>query len=82
MARKLKSIANKTFINHMKKEYQFLYQNFDRVAGYSEALDYGDMWINNHPQEMKEFCKVYDDMITSDREVVAFAFTLEHFGMI
>lgn len=71
-----------TFVKHMKKEYDFLYENSDRVAGYYEALDFGDMWIHQHPVEMGKFYQVRGDFITSDREVAAFAFTLEHFGMI
>lgn len=65
------------FMDKFNKEYKFLYENSDRVAGYREALDYGDAFIDAHPDFVAEFVRYRGDFISSDREVAAFAFALD-----
>lgn len=71
------------FSNQFNKEYDFLYENDDRVAGYEEAVDAFDMFISK-PDGQKfvgEFVNYREDFISSDREVASFMFALEHFEM-
>lgn len=66
----------KDFYEQFKKEYNFLYDNYDNVVGYDEALKDGDDFIANHKNFVSEFVKYRGDFISSDREVVAFMFAL------
>ena len=74
----------KAFLNKFKEEYDFLYKNNDRVAGYSEALDYFDEWVKKPESKefMKKFIELRGDFISSDREAAAFSFALESFGLL
>lgn len=65
------------FAERFKKEYKFLYDNKDMVAGYDEALEEGDKFIAEHGDFVGEFVKYRGDFISSDREVVAFMFALD-----
>ena len=65
------------FLKKFNEEYEFLYNNYDRVAGYHEALQAGDKFITNYPEFVGEFVKYRGDILSSDREVVAFMFALE-----
>lgn len=73
------NINIENFLNEFRKEYDFLYENNDRVAGYEEALDFGDEMILKHPDFVSEFAKYRGDILSSDREVAAFAFALEKY---
>ena len=64
------------FAEQFNKEYKFLYDNDDMVAGYNEALVEGDRFIAEHGDFVGEFVKYRGDFISSDREVVAFMFAL------
>lgn len=64
------------FAEQFDKEYRFLYDHDDMVAGYNEALEEGDKFIAEHGDFVGEFAKYRGDFISSDREVVAFMFAL------
>lgn len=70
------SINIQKFAEQFDKEYKFLYDNDDMVAGYNEALEEGDKFIAEHGDFVGEFVKYRGDFISSDREVVAFMFAL------
>ena len=66
--------------------YEFLYDNYDRVAGYSEAVDAFDDFLSKHASFVVEFAKYRGHMtfgdatidpISSDREAAAFMFALD-----
>lgn len=60
-------------------EHEFLYDAHCRgceVAGEREALREGDEFIKTHHEFVREFCEYRGDLITSDREVIAFMFAL------
>jgi len=67
------------FLKQFEKEYEFLYENMDRVAGYDEAVAAFDEFIRRWPNGnfVAEFCRYRGDMLTSDREAAAFMFALE-----
>lgn len=67
------------FLEQFNKEYDFLYDNYDNVAGYKEAVAEGDEFIKKHPKFVREFVEYRGDFISSDREVAAFMFALETF---
>lgn len=67
------------FLEQFNKEYDFLYDNFDAVAGYDEAVAAGDEFIKKNPKFVREFVEYRGDFISSDREVAAFIFALETF---
>lgn len=64
------------FTEQFNKEYKFLYDHNDMIAGYNEALKEGDKFIVEHSDFVGEFVKYRGDFISSDREVVAFMFAL------
>lgn len=67
------------FNDQFKKEYDFLYDNNDNVAGYEEAVNAFDDFISS-PENQKfvsEYVKYRQDFISSDREAAAFMFALE-----
>lgn len=70
------------FLRRFKKNYEFLYNAKGYVAGYDEALEYGNRFIEKYPATVREFNLYREDILSSDREVVAFAFTLEDMGII
>lgn len=70
------SINIHKFAEQFNKEYNFLYDHNDMVAGYHEALIEGDIFIKKHNDFVSEFVKYRGDIISSDREVVAFMFAL------
>lgn len=70
------SINIQKFAEQFDKEYVFLYDHDDMVAGYNEALEEGDKFIAEHGDFVGEFVKYRGDFISSDREVVAFMFAL------
>lgn len=67
------------FYEQFKKEYSFLYENYDNVAGYSEAVTAFDDFLKKHKQFVCEFVKFRGDFISSDREAAAFMFALSTF---
>lgn len=66
------------FLQEFNKQYSFLYDNHDNVAGYKEALEEGDMFIALHNDFVAEFNRYRGDILSSDREVVAFMFALDN----
>ena len=62
-------------------EYEELYiANFSGqyVNGSREALDYFENNLTDNELEiLREFCQYRQDIISSDREAIAFVFTLE-----
>ena len=65
------------FLQKFNKEYDFLYKHRDNVAGYHEALIAGDEFISKNIEFIREFNKYRGDILSSDREVVAFMFALD-----
>ena len=76
------SVNINVFLKQFEKNYEFLYNAKNYVAGYDEAVEFGDEFIKQHPDFVKEFCKYRGDLLTSDREVASFAFTLDDLGLI
>lgn len=68
------------FLEKFNKNYGFLYDYGDNVAGYYEALDYGEKIIHEKPDFVGEFARFRGDFLSSDREVAAFGFTMSDFG--
>lgn len=64
------------FLEKFNREYQFLYDNHDNVAGYAEALAAGNQFFKSHPDFIAEFARYRGDALTSDREIAAFMFAL------
>lgn len=71
------SINIHAFNKQFQKEYEFLYENRDRVAGYEEAVDAFCLFLNDHFDFVCEYAKYRGDVISSDREAAAFMFALE-----
>lgn len=67
------------FMEQFHKEYNFLYDNRDYVAGYSEAVNAFDEFIKDEQNArfVGEFVNYRGDFISSDREAAAFMFALE-----
>ena len=73
----MKTINIKAFNAQFDKEYDFLYKNNNRVAGYNEAVEAFDVFVASHGDFVDEFAKYRGDFISSDREAAAFMFAME-----
>lgn len=71
------TINMQDFLKQFKKEYNFLYDHYDNVAGYYEAVFAFDDFIKLHRDFVSEFTKYRGDFISSDREAAAFMFALD-----
>lgn len=71
------------FSEQFHKEYEFLYDHNDNVAGYEEAVNAFDEMImeDNFKDFVGEFSKFRQDIISSDREAAAFMFALGSFEL-
>ena len=78
----MKNINIHTFAKQFAKEYNFLYDNYDNVAGYREAVSFFDGFVKHHADFVGEFAKYRGDFISSDREAAAFAFALAAVGAL
>lgn len=67
----------KKFVKEFAKEYDFLYENRDAVAGYDEAVNAFDAFVAEHAAFVGEFARYRGDFVSSDREAAAFMFALE-----
>lgn len=65
------------FAKQFNKEYKFLYDNDDYVAGYREAVEAFDNFVEKHAEFVGEFVDYRRDFVSSDREAAAFMFALE-----
>ena len=74
----------KEFLKKFNEEYDFLYDNDDNVCGYYDALKEGDLFISDKKNSkfIREFNEYRQDILSSDREVVAFMFTMESMGLL
>lgn len=67
------------FAARFHREYAFLYDAFDRVAGFQEAVDTFDALMKRNEKFrafVSEFVAFREDMITSDREAAAFMYVM------
>ena len=66
------------------KWYQYLYKNNDKVKGYTQALDVGEMWTKDTANKpvYKKIVQTIGDVCTSDRQLAALAFALNELGVI
>lgn len=64
------------FAKQFNKEYEFLYDNDDYVAGYNEAVEAFDNFVEKHAEFVGEFVDYRRDFVSSDREAAAFMFAL------
>lgn len=76
-----------SFLDKFDKNYEFIYDaecDGKYVAGYREALEYGDEYISDPKNQdfFEKLIKARGDYFSSDREVAALAFTLEDFGLV
>lgn len=71
------SISIEKFSKKFVEEYAFLYDNDDNVAGFEEAVDAFDEFVQTHGDFVGEFVSYRGDFISSDREAAAFMFALD-----
>ena len=74
----------KEFLKKFNEEYDFLYEHNNNVCGYYDALKEGDLFISDKKNInfIREFNEYRQDILSSDREVVAFMFTMESMGLL
>lgn len=65
------------FAKQFNKEYKFLYDNDNYVAGYREAVEAFDNFVAEHAEFVGEFVEYRRDFVSSDREAAAFMFAME-----
>lgn len=70
------NINIRRFLRKFNDVYDFLYNHYDNVAGYQEAVRLGDWFIENRKDFVAEFNKFRGDILSSDREVAAFAYVM------
>lgn len=70
-------------LKQFDKEYDFLYETHGqgaKVAGEDEAMEFGDKMIHEHDPIVAQFANYRHDILSSDREVMAFAFAVVEMG--
>ena len=75
----VKNINIYEFAKEFGKEYNFLYEHNDNVAGYEEAANAFDDFLFRHKNFVVEFVNYRGDFISSDREAAAFMFAIEKY---
>jgi hypothetical protein len=75
----MRNINIKEFKERFDNEYDFLYNSKSYVAGYDEAVEAFDNFLQTNKGFIKEFILYRGDFISSDREAAAFMFTLENY---
>ena len=72
------------FAKKFNEEYDFCYEHYDRVAGFGDAVQAFDKFLNWNVGGFKDFVHKFaeyrHDFITSDREAAAFMFALDSMG--
>lgn len=79
------TINYQELLDQFNKNYDFLYSSKDYVAGYDGALDYFDNTVRKNTVLSDILCKFAEfrgDILSSDRECVAFVFSLEDLGIL
>lgn len=73
------NISIHDFYSQFEKEYNFLWEQDDpsRVAGFAEAADAFDDFLNAHADFVREFVMYRGDTIDGSREAAAFMFALD-----
>jgi len=68
----------KKLLDDFNNEYDFLYSNSDRVAGYDEAVKAFDEFLATAEGKelVQKFVTYRGDFISSDREAASFMFAL------
>lgn len=68
----------KKLLEDFNNEYDFLYSNRDRVAGYDEAVKAFDEFLatTEGKELVQKFVAYRGDIISSDREAASFMFAL------
>lgn len=73
-----KSVSIEKFLRKFRKEYKFLYDNYDNVTGFRDAVnefDYRIRYDSRFNRMVQEFALYCNDFISSDREAAAYMFT-------
>lgn len=65
----------------MHEIYIMLYKINDNIPNYAELVDLGDRIMTKTPDELAALTRERHDIITSDREVVAYLLALLTIGM-
>lgn len=79
------TINYQALLDQFNKNYDFLYNSKAYVAGYDEALDYFDNTVRKNKvlsDILGRFVEFRSDFLSSDRECVAFVFSLEDLGIL
>lgn len=79
------TINYQALLDQFNKNYDFLYNAKAYVAGYDEALDYFDNTVRKNTELsdiLSKFVEFRNDILSSDRECVAFVFSLEDLGIL
>lgn len=74
---RLDKIDIERLYKEFKKQYKFLYDNYDYVDGYKRAVEAFDNFADEHADFVSEFVNYRRDFISSDREAAAFIFALD-----
>ena len=70
------------FRRRFTETYNDLYNHRDAVVGYREAVAAGDDMLKSRPEFVQDFGSYRMDPLTSDRDMAAFAFTMQSTGLI
>ena len=74
-------LTSDAFLRAFGIRYAELYDASGKPEGYDEMQRKGDAFIASNPAEVVAFARARQDVLSSDREVAAFGFTLAAFGL-
>ena len=72
----------KKILKKYQENYHFIYENEDKVAGFSEAKEAFKSFYDTHLDFISQFLHYQQDLIIRDREQAAFMFTMEDLGYL
>ena len=83
MAKAERNNSMSKLLEQFNKEYDFLYEAKDYVAGYNEAVEWFDTYQSDPSVKPFRDALIQErgDLISSDREAGAFAFACEVLGI-
>lgn len=63
-------------------KYELLYNKKVKRPDYTKVVNAGDLFVENHPEFVREFNIYRGDILSSDREIAAFYLTLKDIGAL
>lgn len=68
------NITMEMVLDKFNEVYSFIYDSEDKIPNYQDMIALGDKMIRSHDKFVEDFIRYRGDILSSDREVAAFAY--------